>query len=417
MEDIREYAFVLNAEGKRLAPMVANKAWYQIRKGKASLISRYPLVVRLRKTIPEDEICCDEIRLGIDDGSKHVGLALVQKCRTKDKVVFKATIEHRNDVHKLMELRKAYRRDRRAEKRHRKARPLNRIASRRKGRLAPSILQKRQAVMRAVNQLRRWVRIDSYWLEDVAMDVRAMTDGYRPYRWQYQKSNRLDGNLRRAALVRDGFRCRECGSSGTVLEVHHIRPRRDGGPDTISNLISLCHTCHDSIKGNEAQHMRRYYDLIGNSLCTGLNYAMHVMLGKQWLRTELAKLGPLHLTTGGDTANRRMDLGIGKSHANDAICVTGSAPDTTAVKEYAVKPMRRQSKAKTDSVLGIRHRDLVEYTYRNGETHRGYVTALYPTLGALNFQSPTKHCKKVNARKCRLIWHFDKIYWLEDCAS
>lgn len=76
--------------------------------------------------------------------------------------------------------------------------------------------------------------------------------------------------------------------------------------------------------------------------------------------------------------------------------------------------MRRQSKAKTDSVLGIKHRDFVEYTYKNGETHRGYVTALYPELNVLNFQSPTKHCKKVNARKCKLLWKYNKIYWLDN---
>ena len=44
----------------------------------------------------------------------------------------------------------------------------------------------------------------------------------------------------------------------------------------------------------------------------------------------------------------------------------------------------------------------------------GYVTALYPELNALNFQSPTKHCKKVNAQKCKLLWKYDKLYWL-DC--
>ena len=54
-------------------------------------------------------------------------------------------------------------------------------------------------------------------------------------------------------------------------------------------------------------------------------------------------------------------------------------------------------------MLGIKHRDIVEYTYKNGEIYRGYVTALYPHLNALNFQSLTKHCKKVNAKKCRLI--------------
>lgn len=71
-------------------------------------------------------------------------------------------------------------------------------------------------------------------------------------------------------------------------------------------------------------------------------------------------------------------------------------------------------KAKTNNVLGIKHRDLVQYTYKNGETHKGYVTALYPKLNALNFQSPTKHCKKVNAKKCKLLWKYSKIYWLDN---
>lgn len=86
------------------------------------------------------------------------------------------------------------------------------------------------------------------------------------------------------------------------------------------------------------------------------------------------------------------------------------------MKDWIIKPMRRQSKAKTDNVLGIRHRDLVEYTYRNGEIHQGYVTALYPELKALNFQSATKHCKKVNAYKCKLLWKFSKIYWLDNAG-
>ena len=148
------------------------------------------------------------------------------------------------------------------------------------------------------------------------------------------------------------------------------------------------------------------------------DYAQHVMQGKNYLRSEISKLGYLVLTTGGDTANKRMDWSIEKSHSNDAICITDMKPDTTDVKEWTIKPMRRKSKAKTDNVLGIKHRDLVSYTFRNGEKHIGYVTALYPELNALNFQSPIKHCKKVNAQKCKLLWKYDKLYWLDcQCLS
>lgn len=122
------------------------------------------------------------------------------------------------------------------------------------------------------------------------------------------------------------------------------------------------------------------------------------------------------IPNGGDTANKRIDWNIEKSHSNDAICITDLQPDVYEIKEWIIKPMRRQSKAKTDNVLGIKYRDLVEYTFKNGETHKGYVTALYPNQNALNFQSPTKHCKKVNAKKCKLLWKYNKIYWLECVA-
>ena len=408
------YAFVLDANGKQLAPTKEQKAWYLIRKKRATLVSKYPMVIQLNKEISEDEICKDEIRCGIDDGGLHVGIAIVQKCQTKNKVLFKGTIEQRKDVKHLIEVRREYRRYHRYHKRYRQARFNNRSSSKRKGRIAPSILQKRQATIRVINQLNKWITISDYWLEDVSIDIRALTDGYKSYSWQYQKSNRLDENIRKAVILRDGCKCMECGKSKCKLEVHHIKPRRLNGSNTLSNLITLCEPCHKKTEGKEEQYMKHYFDMLGSSDNKNLNYAQHVMIGKTWLREQLSNLGILYLTNGGDTANKRIDWNIEKSHSNDAICITDLQPNTCEVKEWTIKPMRRQIKAKTDNVLGIKHRDLVEYTYKNGETHRGYVTALYPELEALNFQSPTKHCKKVNARKCRLIWKYTKIYWLDN---
>lgn len=409
-------SFVLDADGKPLSPTKETKAWYMIRKGKAKLVSKYPMVIQLNRTIPADEICKDEVRLGIDDGGLHTGIALVQRCQAKNKVLFKGTIEQRNDVKHLMDVRRGYRRCHRQHKRYRESRFNNRSSAKRQGRIAPSILQKRQATMRVIHHLNKWINITNYWLEDVAIDIRALTDGYKPYNWQYQNSNRLDENIRKAVILRDGCKCMECGKSNTILEVHHIKPKRLNGSNTLDNLITLCSQCHQKTEGKEEQYMQHYYDMFGSSDNKNLNYASHVMMGKSWLREQLSELGILHLTNGGDTANKRIDWEIEKSHSNDAICITNLKPDTTDIKDWAIRPMRRQSKAKTDNVLGINHRDLVEYTFKNGETHRGYVTALYPELYALNFQSPTKHCKKVNAKKCRLLWKYSKIYWLDSVA-
>lgn len=408
------YSFVLDANGKQLSPTKEQKAWYLIRKKRAILVSKYPMVIQLKKEILDNDVCKDEIRCGIDDGGLHVGIALVQKCKTKNKVIFKGTIEQRNDVKKLIETRREYRKYRRHHKRHRQTRFNNRASSKRKERIAPSILQKRQAIIRVVNQLNKWINITSYWLEDVSIDIRALTDGYKLYSWQYQQSNRLDENIRKAVILRDNGKCMECGKINCRLEVHHIKPRRWNGANALDNLITLCKSCHQKTEGNEEKYMEKYFNLLNSSNNKNLNYAQHVMIGKTWLRKQFLNFGDLHLTTGGDTANKRIDWNIEKTHSNDAICITNLRPDDYNIKDWIIKPMRRQSKAKTDNVLGIKHRDLVEYTYKNGEIHRGYVTALYPSLLALNFQSSTKHCKKVNAKKCKLIWKYNKIYWLDN---
>jgi predicted restriction endonuclease len=60
-------------------------------------------------------------------------------------------------------------------------------------------------------------------------------------------ANKLRGrNLsepKRLALRRDGACCRICGFA-TLVEVHHIIPRRQRGPDTLDNLITLCPNHH-----------------------------------------------------------------------------------------------------------------------------------------------------------------------------
>ena len=51
--------------------------------------------------------------------------------------------------------------------------------------------------------------------------------------------------VRRAVLVRDGYRCRAPGCTGTrFLEVHHRVPRARGGTNRPDNLVTLCAACH-----------------------------------------------------------------------------------------------------------------------------------------------------------------------------
>ena len=61
-------------------------------------------------------------------------------------------------------------------------------------------------------------------------------------------------DVRRAALDRDNWRCRECGKAGR-LEVHHVQALEHGGePYELSNTRTLCREHHLRIHGGTPQH-------------------------------------------------------------------------------------------------------------------------------------------------------------------
>lgn len=54
--------------------------------------------------------------------------------------------------------------------------------------------------------------------------------------------------IRIEAKKRSAFRC--CIDQRPFVEVHHIIPSSEGGPDTIDNAAPLCAACHDLFGGN-----------------------------------------------------------------------------------------------------------------------------------------------------------------------
>lgn len=46
------------------------------------------------------------------------------------------------------------------------------------------------------------------------------------------------------AMKRAAWHCEQCGTD-RAIQVHHVKPRSDGGTDDLDNLKVLCATCHD----------------------------------------------------------------------------------------------------------------------------------------------------------------------------
>ena len=103
------------------------------------------------------------------------------------------------------------------------------------------------------------------------------------------------------------------------------------------------------------------------------------MQGKTYLRESIESLYEVELTNGGDTANKRIDWNVEKSHANDACVITNLKIDNENcnLKDWKIIPLR----VKLDSGLkikwlnGFKHRDIIEYTKRNGEKYFGYIAS------------------------------------------
>ena len=53
--------------------------------------------------------------------------------------------------------------------------------------------------------------------------------------------------LRKLVLKRDDYHCRICNAHDMRLDVHHIIPIANGGPNWMTNLITLCQICHEQI--------------------------------------------------------------------------------------------------------------------------------------------------------------------------
>ena len=113
-------------------PCSPRKARVLLEEGKARVIKREPFTIQL---LYGSSGYKQKVNLGVDAGSKHIGLSAT----TKKKELFSAEVKLRTDIVDSLSTRLQYRRSRRNRTtRYRKARFLNRVHRKHKGWLAPS---------------------------------------------------------------------------------------------------------------------------------------------------------------------------------------------------------------------------------------------------------------------------------------
>ena len=405
------FVYVLDKNGQPLMPTKRfGKVRRLLRDKKAKVVKRCPFTIRLLYE-PKTKIVQDII-LGVDTGSKHVGVA----CIGNDKVLYQSQVELRDDIKKKMDSRRVYRRNRRFRKtRYRKCRFLNRRNSIRKDRYCPTLVSKCYSHEREIEFCKKILPIKDTVLETGKFDTQLMEKPWlQEHKWAYQKGvNYGYANAREHALVRDNYTCQCCGKKNCRVEAHHIVFRSKNGSNDLENYVTLCEDCHKTVHLGEID-----LKLKGKHRST-LRYAAQMSI----IRSMLLKKYPDAIETFGFvTKANRENLGIGKDHYLDA-CVIASGgvefepSDVLYIKKCVSKQdrqlckgIRGEKKISTGKIFGFKKFDKVKYLgetcFIKGRRSSGAFVLMDINNSSIDFrdrggkQNPSyKSIKRLNARK------------------
>lgn len=302
--------YVQDINGKSLMPTTRHgKVRRLLKDKKAVVVNLCPFTIKLMYITPDYK---QEIVLGVDAGTKHVGLSAT----TKSKELYASEVILRNDIVDLLSTRRELRRTRRSRLRYRKPRFNNRIKSKRQEWIAHSVKYKIDAHIRVVEKVYSILPVSHIIIEVAQFDTQKIKNPDISGK-EYQEGDQLGfWNVREYVLTRDEHKCQHCKgkSKDKILNVHHIESRKTGG-NSPSNLITLCKTCHKEYhKGNIKLKIKR-----GTSLRDAA--AMGIMKWK--LLDKLKSLFPnVSMTFGYITKYNRIHNNIEKSHISDAFVIS-----------------------------------------------------------------------------------------------
>ena len=335
-----------------------------LKSGRAKVVQRCPFTIQL---LYESGNETQPIVLGVDAGSKHVGLSAC----TEKKELYSAEMSPRNNVVDLLSDRRQYRRGRRYRKtRYRQARFNNRVHAKHKGWLAPSVEVKIQEHITCIKRIMSILPVRKVIVETAEFDLqrlKAMEEGKPfPVGTDYQLGEMYDEyNVRQYVLKRDNYTCQCCGKhptekNGIKLRVHHKESRKTGGnaPD---NLITLCKACHKALhEGKVTLPEGKRRGKPGRD-ATFMGIMRKTLISR--LRSELEV--PVWETHGYITKYRREKYGIQKTHTSDARCITGMMESKPSAESFLIRPVRCHNRQTHKAKIlkgGIRKRNQTEYT-------------------------------------------------------
>lgn len=306
--------YVQSIDGAPLMPCSEAKARHLLKQHRARRVRNTPFTIRL-KSVVDGHV--QPVSLGVDPGYRHIGLSAT----TNDRVLFEAIAECRTDIPKLMEKRRSLRRGRRHRKtRYREPRFNNRVRSKHRGWLAPSVEQRIGYHIHLIDFVCRLLPISRIVVEKAKFDTHKIENpDIEGVGYQHGPQYGFE-NVKEYVRWRDGYKCQHChhkGDSETRLEVHHIIQRKDGGTDHRDNLVTLCHDCHVALHRGEFT-LRKPRG--GHKEPTFMNEMRNKLVER--LKAKYGNM--IHTTFGYITRIERTVAGLPKDHNTDARTISGN---------------------------------------------------------------------------------------------
>ena len=330
--------FVKNMRGESPMPCSQRKARLLLKEGKAKIIGYKPFTIQLLQATGETT---QEVHLGVDTGAKHIGIAAT----SDNKVLAKGEIELRDDIHDNMTNRATLRTTRRSRKtRYRKARYLNR--KRKVGWLPPTVQSKLNATFKWIDKFSELLPNPILHIEVGKFDTQKMMNPNITNE-EYQNGQCAGYyDVRYFVFARDNYTCQVCKKKNKVLNTHHIVYKTEGGTDRADNLITVCTDCHTSenhkIGGILYNWMMKHKKVKQYKEATFMNIVR---------KRTFAKYPKAIITYGSETSPYRKELGLEKTHYNDAIAIT----KIETIKEnpnewFYIKQFRKKKRSLHESV-------------------------------------------------------------------
>lgn len=379
--------FVINKNGEALMPCKPRKARILLKQKKARIINREPFTIQL---LYGSRGYKQKLDVGIDTGAKHVGVGIT----SEDKVLAKGDIEFRSDVSRLLETRRVYRRSRRNRKfRYREPRFDNR--KREKGWLPPSIESRVENTFHWIDKICSLLPRPNLHIEVGKFDVQKMIDptigGVDYQRGQTYSYH----DVRYFVFARDRYTCQVCKKKNKILNTHHIIYTSQGGSDRADNLITVCTDCHTHKNHKPGEILHDW--MIHNKKTKSYKETTFM----NTLRRRIFERYPdARITYGSETTPHRKELGLEKTHANDAIAITeiheiNSIPLTA----FKIKQFRKKKRSLHEATARKRKskNTLSERNSKNTKEMKGFhlndlVVTLTGEKGYITGFSGTSNC-------------------------